>query len=113
MQCNFTEEKMKFLKRYSEDKPSLKTHLIVYLFAVLIPVLLIINAVQANRYTKLKDELDFLEDTQVELVEKNRELISEISVLSSSDRIERIAEKDLGMHKAQKEEIVRVEIKAR
>ena len=52
-----------------------------------------------------------MEKSQVQLVEKNRELISEISVLSSSDRIERIAERDLGMHKAQKEDIVRVEIK--
>lgn len=106
---------MKMLKKHSEKNavPSLKIHLLVYLFAILIPVLLIVNAVQANRYTKLKSELSTLEDSQIALVEKNRELISEISVLSSSDRIERIAERDLGMHKAKKEEIVRVEIRTK
>ncbi|MCR5125214.1 MAG: cell division protein FtsL [Treponema sp.] len=102
---------MNLPKKYSEKKPSLKIHLLVYLFAILVPVLLILNAVHANRYTELKRELSRLEKSQVQLVEKNRELISEISVLSSSDRIERIAERDLGMHKAKKEEIVRVEIK--
>ncbi|WP_287404553.1 cell division protein FtsL, partial [Treponema sp.] len=93
--------------------PSLKTHVIVYLFALLIPVLLIINAFQADKFTKLRDEVEDMQKEQVEMVEKNRELISEISVLSSSDRIERIAERDLGMHKAKKEEIVRVEIKSK
>ena len=38
-------------------------------------------------------------------------MISDISVLSSSDRIEKIAEDDLGMHKANTGDIVRVEIK--
>ncbi|MBQ5538181.1 MAG: cell division protein FtsL [Treponema sp.] len=91
----------------------MKTHVIVYLFALLIPVLLIINAFQADKFTKLRDEVEDMQKEQVEMVEKNRELISEISVLSSSDRIERIAERDLGMHKAKKEEIVRVEIKSK
>ena len=104
---------MKLLKRYQDGKAGVKVHIMVYVFALLIPILLIVNAVQATRYTKLKDELSELEDAQAILVEKNRELISEISVLSSSDRIARIAERDLGMHKARKEEIVRVEIKAK
>ena len=102
---------MNLPKKYSEKKPGLKIHILVYLFALLIPVLLILSAVHANRYAALKRELSGLEKSQVQLVEKNRELISEISVLSSSVRIERIAERDLGMHKAQKEDIVRVEMK--
>ena len=102
-----------FLRRYEDGNPSLKTHVIVYLFALLIPVLLIINAFQADKFTKLRDEVEDMQKEQVEMVEKNRELISEISVLSSSDRIERIAERDRGMHKAKKEEIVRVEIKSK
>lgn len=91
-----------------ENKPSIKIHILVYLFAILIPVLLIANAVQANRHSKLKEEVSNIEENQSKLVEKNRELISEISILSSSTRIGRIAEKDLGMHKAKKEEIIRV-----
>ena len=101
---------MKLLKKQGEEKLNLKIHLMVYLFVILIPALLILNAVQANRYTKLKKELSNIEENQISLIEKNRELISEISMLSSSDRIERIAVNDLGMHKANKNEIVRVEI---
>ena len=52
-----------------------------------------------------------MEKKQIELVEQNRKLISDISVLSSSERIEKIAEGELGMRKANTEDIVRVEIK--
>ena len=34
----------------------------------------------------------------------------DISVLTSAERIERIAEEELGMHKAESEDIVRVEM---
>ena len=56
-------------------------------------------------------EIKSLEKKQIELVEQNRKLISDISVLSSSERIEKIAEGELGMRKANTEDIVRVEIK--
>ena len=79
--------------------------------AVLIPALLVLDAFQAKKYAKLQKELEALEVKQQDLIEKNRKLISDISVLSSSDRIEKIAEQDLGMHKAKSEDIVRVEIK--
>ena len=88
-----------------------KTRLFMYVAAVLIPALLVVDAIQASRYKKLEREVAALEDKQVELVEENRKLISDISVLSSSDRIEQLAENELGMHKAKSNEIVRVEIK--
>ena len=37
-------------------------------------------------------------------------LVSDIAVLSSADRIEKIAVEELGMHKAETEDIVRVEM---
>ncbi|MBR0033032.1 MAG: cell division protein FtsL [Treponema sp.] len=83
---------------------------LTYLFAVFIPLLLIFEAVEAHKYTRLEEEVSLLEKKQVELVEKNRLLISEISLLSSSDRIEKIAENELGMHRAKTEDIVRVEL---
>ena len=85
--------------------------MLVYLAAAAIPALLIVDVVQAQRYERLKSEVRALELKQVELVEKNKKLISDISVLSSSDRIERIAEYELGMRKANTDDIVRVEIK--
>ena len=84
---------------------------VAYASVLLIPLLLALDAFQAHRYARLKSELARLEARQVEIVEQNRRLISDISLLSSSDRIGRIAEEELGMHKAESEDIVRVEIK--
>lgn len=93
-------------------KNIIRGKLFAYIAAVLIPALLLVNLVQTRRYKKLRDEIEFLEHKQVELVEENRRRISDISVLSSSDRIEQLAENELGMHKAASSEIVRVEIKS-
>ena len=88
-----------------------KDRFLMILAAALIPLLLFLYVFQAHLYAKLKAEVRALETKQVELIEKNKELISEISMLSNSDRIERIAEHELDMHKANTDEIVRVEIK--
>lgn len=80
------------------------------LIAVLIPGLLILNAVQAERYMQMEREIRALEKKQVQLVEENKKLITDISLLSSGQRISAIAENELGMHKAESEEIVRVEM---
>ncbi|MBQ0040139.1 MAG: cell division protein FtsL [Treponema sp.] len=73
-----------------------------------IPGLLIINGIQSSKYRTLQKEILELERKQEELIEENKKLITDISLLSSSDRIERIAEEDLGMRQAESEEIVRV-----
>lgn len=92
-------------------KNGIKTKVLAYLIAILIPLLLVLQAFQSYRYKKLMNEIRTLEKKQVELVDQNRKLISDISVLSSSDRIEKIAKDELGMHKAGTGDIVRVEIK--
>lgn len=81
------------------------------LVAILIPGLLILNAMQAERYMKVEREIKELEKKQVSLVEENKKLITDISLLSSSQRIGQIAENDLGMHKAESDEVVRVEMR--
>ena len=55
-------------------------------------------------------EIVELERKQEKLIEENKRLVSDIAVLSSSDRIEKIAVEELGMHKAETEDIVRVEM---
>ena len=47
-----------------------------------------------------------------ELLERNKQLISDISVLRSYERIEKIATEELDMHFANTDEIIRVKIKA-
>lgn len=79
--------------------------------ALLIPVMLIINAIQARKYTDLRQQVIELESKQSELIEENKKLITDISILSSADRIEQLVQENLGMRKAETDEIIRVEIK--
>lgn len=79
--------------------------------ALLVPALFALNAMQAARYMKVQNEVKALEQKQVELVEENKRLITDISLLSSGERIGKIAEEELGMRKAESEEIVRVEMR--
>lgn len=88
-------------------------YILVCMCAAAIPALLIVNSIQASRYKRLADEVALLEKKQLELVEENKQLITNISLLSSSDRIEKIAETELNMHKAESEEIIRVEMKGK
>ncbi len=82
----------------------------VCLLALSIPLLLIAYAVQTRRYADLSREISELEAKQERLIEQNKKLVSDISLLSSTDRIEKIASGELGMHKAETEDIVRVEM---
>lgn len=79
-------------------------------FAVMIPVLLLLYSCQAKRYSTLNQEIKNLEKKQQQLVEQNKKLISDISLVSNADEIERKANQELDMHKAESEEIVRVEV---
>ena len=81
--------------------------------AILIPGLLILNAIQAERYMQIQREIEALEQKQIQLVEENKKLIIDISLLSSGQRIGNIAENELGMHKAEGDEIIRVEMEKR
>jgi len=82
----------------------------ICLFAASIPALLALYAVQAKKYTDLTKEVAELEVKQEKLIEENKKLVSDISQLSSAERIERIAVEELGMHKTEAEDIIRVEM---
>lgn len=81
------------------------------ILALSIPVLLVINGIQSRKYSDLENQVLELEKKQRELIEQNKQLITDISILSSSDRIEKIAREQLNMHQAETEEIVRIEMK--
>ncbi len=85
--------------------------ILVCLMALCIPGLLVFNAMQARKYAELEQQVLDLEKRQSDLVEENKKLITDISILSRTDRIERIAEDELGMRKAETAEILRVEMK--
>ena len=82
----------------------------ICLFVLLITFMLFMYGFQAKRYWKLKIEIKALEQKQEKLIEENKKIVNEISILSSADRIEKMAVEELGMHKAQADDIVRVEM---
>ena len=87
----------------------LKNFLCCFL-AVVIPLLLVAYALQAKRFNDLSKEITALEKKQEKLIEENKKLVSDISLLTSARRIEKIAVEELGMHKAESDDIVRVEM---
>lgn len=95
------------------SKKEFFSRFLLCLMAALIPLFLIILGIQANRYTTVSREVSELERKQEAIVEKNKKLISEISVLSSTDRIEKIATEELGMHKANTKDIVRIQMEGK
>jgi cell division protein FtsB len=82
-----------------------------FALALGVPALLAFDGVQAKRYVELEAEVVRLEKREAELVEKNHKLIAGISVLSSADRIAVMAVEELGMRKAQTDDIVRIEMR--
>ncbi len=84
---------------------------LICLCALSVPALLVLDGVHARKYTDLEKQVEDLERKQQELIEQNKKLITDISLLSSSDRIEQLAQEELGMRQAKTDEIVRVEMK--
>ncbi len=85
----------------------------IYLLALSIPCFFVIGMVQSQQYMNIEKEVSELEQVQKELIENNKALVTDISVLSSSERIEKIAVEQLGMRKATSDEIVRVSIRGK
>ncbi len=97
------------MKKKSKAVQVLKT--ICYIVvAALIPGLLIVNAVVTGDTDKEKTQIKEMVTKQERLVDENKKLITDISLYSSAQRIGKIAEEELGMHKAEREEVVRVEM---
>jgi cell division protein FtsL len=88
----------------------MKRHLFLYFVALTIPLFLGLTAWQSNRYAALQREIKRLEEAQAEWVESNRRLIAGIAVLSSPERIENIARKDLGLTKIEPEDVLQIKI---
>lgn len=79
-------------------------------FALGIPLLLLIYGSRSAKTGELSREVEALERRENTLIEQNKKLVADISVLSSSARVEEIAKNELGMQKASKDEIIRVEV---
>ena len=69
----------------------------IVLLALLLPVLLFANVVQAYRYSRLEREIIALERRQAALIEENKRVILAVSVLTSPRRVGELATDELGL----------------
>jgi cell division protein FtsL len=81
-----------------------------YVMVLTMPLFLGLVAWQASRYVSLEREISRLEDAQAEWLESNKRLIAGIAVLSSSERIEFIARRELGLDKIPPEDVLQIRI---
>jgi cell division protein FtsL len=87
-----------------------KRYLLIYFAVITIPLFLGLAVWQSNRYRNMEQEIRRLEQLQSEWVEGNKRLIAANAVLSSPQRIEHIAQKELGLRKIRPENVLQVNI---
>jgi cell division protein FtsL len=85
--------------------------ILLYILTLTIPLCLGLATWQSVKYAELTWEIEKLESVQEEWVENNKRLIAGIAVLSSSERIENIAKKDLKLVKKQPEDVLQIKIR--
>lgn len=86
-------------------------NILAVMLTLAIPAMLLGGVWQSTQYAELESEIRVLDERQYEIIAMNKRLVSGISVLSSPERIERVAVEDLGMRKAAPAEIMRIELK--
>ncbi len=91
----------------------MKRRILLYAFALTIPLILGLDSWQAARYAHVDAELRSLETQQREWLESNKRLIAGIAVLGSSERIERIARDELKLRKVEPEAVLQIDITRR
>ena len=85
-------------------------HLLAFILTVSIPCLFFLTVKQSQVYNTLEREVNAYNDEQNRLIAENKRKISAISILSKPQRIEKIAVEELGMHKADSSQIIRISL---
>ena len=84
--------------------------LLALILTVSIPCLFFFTVKQSQVYNALEREVNAYNDEQNRLIAENKRKISAISILSKPQRIEKIAVEELGMHKADSSQIIRISL---
>jgi len=87
-----------------------KRYAMIFFMALTIPLFLGLNALQSNKCSELKREINRIQQEQVELLEKNREVAARITELLATDKIEKDARERLGLKKKRPEDIFLINI---
>ena len=88
----------------------MRRYLYLYFIVLTIPLFMGLGVWQSHRYANLKQEINRLEEAQADWVESNKRLIAGIAVLSSPERIEHIAQNELGLSKIKPEDVLQIKI---
>lgn len=83
-------------------------NILAVLLIFMIPLFLFFTVWQSMEYSALENEVQRLDQEQYHIININRRFISGITVLSSPERIEKLAVDELGMRKAEADEIMRI-----
>lgn len=83
---------------------------LLYIWVITIPLFFALNAWQSARYFQLAEEVERLEKVQGDQIEQNKRLVAGIAVLSSAERIEKIAKDELLLKKKGPQEIMQIHI---
>jgi cell division protein FtsL len=76
--------------------------------ALVLGGLLFLNTWQGYRFESLKRDVQAMEAEQRDWLEQNKKLVAAVAVLSSPERIQRIAEKDLALRKPERSSLATV-----
>jgi hypothetical protein len=75
-----------------------------------VPVLLFLNVRQVFVYDTVKEDVETLEESQREWLERNKRMIAGIAVLRSPERVEELAREELEIKKLDKRKLLRIEV---
>jgi len=90
----------------------MKRCILLYFMVLTIPVFMGFSAWQSTRYMDLEKKTKMLEEDQEKWVEKNKRLIADLAILTSSEKVENIAV-DLGLSKIKPENVLQIWIEGR
>jgi len=90
-----------------------KRCLLLYFIILTIPIFLGLTAWQSVRYSDLEKTTRNLEADQEKWVDKNKRLIADIAIMTSSEKVEEIAVKELGLKKIKPENVLQIWIEGK
>ncbi|OHD14250.1 MAG: hypothetical protein A2Z96_06075 [Spirochaetes bacterium GWB1_48_6] len=83
---------------------------VLIFMALSLPLFVFLNVAQSYDYEKRNREVKAMEAQQREWVEKNKQVIAGISVLSSPERISKLAENDLDLELIPSQSVIKVNV---
>ena len=76
-----------------------------------IPLSAFVTVYQVFRSEQLRNDIADLSEKQQSLFERNKRMIANIAILRSPERIDKLAEKDLGLKQISGDRVIRIDIK--